>query len=165
MLSKGVQFEKKINIFTSETVHCCLNLRMTALEPKFAFVVVNTIVIYYQIFHLPHFLKTFQTRPNLGDQDLMAYEIFKHILYVSRIFFTNRVFSGEYIDDSIITTKVKAAILNEPTLKSTEISVKTFKGVVEMSGFVNTKAEINKAFDLARGVRGVTGIKNEMHVK
>lgn len=73
--------------------------------------------------------------------------------------------TGEYIDDSIITTKVKAAILNEPTLKSTEISVKTFKGVVEMSGFVNTKAEINKAFDLARGVRGVTGIKNEMHVK
>ena len=73
--------------------------------------------------------------------------------------------TGEYIDDSIITTKVKAAVLNEPSLKSTEISVKTFKGVVEMSGFVKTKAEINKALDLARGVRGVTAIKNEMHVK
>ena len=48
--------------------------------------------------------------------------------------------TGEYIDDTMITTKVKAAILNEPTLKSAEINVETFKGVVQLSGFVNSRA-------------------------
>ena len=73
--------------------------------------------------------------------------------------------TAEYIEDSIITTKVKAAVLNEPTLKSAEINVETFKGVVQMSGFVNSKADINKAVDLARMVKGVTAVKNDMHVK
>ena len=53
--------------------------------------------------------------------------------------------TGEYIDDTVITTKVKAAILNEPTLKSAEINVETFKGVVQLSGFVSTQAAENTA--------------------
>lgn len=73
--------------------------------------------------------------------------------------------TGEYIDDSVITTKVKAAIFNEPTLKSAEINVETFKGVVQMSGFVNSQADINKAAELARSVKGVTSVKNDMRVK
>ena len=73
--------------------------------------------------------------------------------------------TGEYIEDSVITTKVKAAILNEPTLKSSEINVETFKGVVQMSGFVSSKADINKAVDLARHVKGVAAVKNDMHLK
>lgn len=73
--------------------------------------------------------------------------------------------TGEYIDDSVITTKVKTAIFNEPTLKSAEINVETFKGVVQMSGFVNSQADINKAVELARGVAGVTSVKNDMRVK
>ena len=72
---------------------------------------------------------------------------------------------GEYVDDSVITTKVKAAILNEPSLKSAEINVETFKGVVQMSGFVNSQADINKAVQLARGVEGVVSVKNYMRVK
>lgn len=73
--------------------------------------------------------------------------------------------TGEYIDDSVITTKVKAAIFNEPSLKSVEINVETYKGVVQLSGFVNTQADINKATELARSVKGVTSVKNDMRLK
>ena len=73
--------------------------------------------------------------------------------------------TGEYVDDAVITTKVKAAIFNEPTLKSTEINVETFKGVVQLSGFVNSQADISKAVSLARSVKGVTGVKNDMRLK
>jgi osmotically-inducible protein OsmY len=73
--------------------------------------------------------------------------------------------TGEYVDDSVVTTKVKAAIFNEATLKSAEINVETFKGVVQLSGFVNSQADINKAVELARGVSGVTSVKNDMRVK
>lgn len=73
--------------------------------------------------------------------------------------------TGEYVDDTVITTKVKAAIFNEPTLKSAEINVETFKGRVQLSGFVNSRADINKAVELARRVGGVTSVKNDMRVK
>lgn len=73
--------------------------------------------------------------------------------------------TGEYIDDSVITTKVKAAILNEPTLKVAEINVETFKGVVQLSGFVSSAAAISKATEVARGVRGVKSVKNDMRLK
>ena len=73
--------------------------------------------------------------------------------------------TGEYVDDSVITTKVKAAIFNEPTLKSAEINVETFKGAVQLSGFVNSQADINKAVEVARGVKGVTSVKNDMRLK
>ena len=73
--------------------------------------------------------------------------------------------TGEYVDDAVITTKVKAAIFNESTLKSTEINVETFKGVVQLSGFVNSQADINKAVSLARSVKGVVSVKNDMRLK
>lgn len=73
--------------------------------------------------------------------------------------------TGEYIDDSVITTKVKAAVLNEPSLKSAEINVETFKGAVQLSGFVTSAADIQKAAEIARGVKGVTSVKNDMHLK
>jgi len=73
--------------------------------------------------------------------------------------------TGEYIDDTAITTKVKAAIFNEPTLKSAEINVETFKGVVQLSGFVNSRADIDKAVVVARGVGGVKSVKNDMRLK
>ena len=65
----------------------------------------------------------------------------------------------------IDTTKVKAAILNEPSLKSSEINVETFKGTVQLSGFVNSRGDINKAVEVARGVKGVTSVKNDMRLK
>ena len=73
--------------------------------------------------------------------------------------------TGEYIDDSVITTKVKAAVLNEPTLKSAEINVETFKGVVQLSGFVNSQEDIAKAASVAKGIKGVTSVKNDMRLK
>ena len=73
--------------------------------------------------------------------------------------------TGEYVDDSVITTKVKAAILNEPTLKVAEINVETFKGTVQLSGFVSSQDAAAKAVALARGVRGVKSVKNDMRLK
>lgn len=73
--------------------------------------------------------------------------------------------TGEYIDDSVITTKVKAAILDDKELKVTEINVETFKGVVQLSGFVNSQSDINRAASVAREVKGVKTVKNDMRVK
>ncbi|MBI3524342.1 MAG: BON domain-containing protein [Betaproteobacteria bacterium] len=73
--------------------------------------------------------------------------------------------TGEYLDDSVITTKVKAAIFNEPTLKSAEINVETFKGVVQLSGFVSSQTAANKAVEITRGVKGVNSVKNDMRLK
>lgn len=73
--------------------------------------------------------------------------------------------TGEYVDDTVITTKVKAAILNEPTLKSAEINVETFKGSVQLSGFVSSQADMNKAVEVARSVKGVQSVKNDMRHK
>ncbi len=73
--------------------------------------------------------------------------------------------TGEYVDDTVITTKVKAAILNEPTLKSAEINVETFKGVVQLSGFVSSAAAENKAVEVARTVAGVKSVKDDMRLK
>ena len=73
--------------------------------------------------------------------------------------------TGEYVDDTVITTKVKAAVFGEPTLKSSEINVETFKGTVQLTGFVSSRADINKAVDLARGIQGVKSVRNDMHLK
>jgi len=73
--------------------------------------------------------------------------------------------TGQYVDDTVITTKVKAAILEEPGLKSSEINVETFKGVVQLSGFVTSSADISTATKVANAVAGVTSVKNDMHVK
>ncbi|MDR6984792.1 osmotically-inducible protein OsmY [Rheinheimera pacifica] len=73
--------------------------------------------------------------------------------------------TGEYVDDTVITTKVKAAIFNTASLKVSEINVETFKGVVQLSGFVSSAEDINTAVRVAREVTGVTAVKNDMRVK
>lgn len=73
--------------------------------------------------------------------------------------------TGEYVDDTVITGKVKTAILAEPTLKSAEINVETFKGVVQLSGFVSSRAAEEKAVAVAKGVGGVKSVKNDMRLK
>jgi len=70
--------------------------------------------------------------------------------------------TGQYIDDSAITTKVKAALFHDPSLKSDEIGVETFKGRVQLSGFVRSRANIEQALADARGVSGVAAVKNDM---
>ncbi len=73
--------------------------------------------------------------------------------------------TGEYVDDAVVTTKVKAAIFNEPTLKSTEINVETFKGTVQLSGFVKTQTEKLRAANVARTVAGVQAVRNDILLK
>jgi osmotically-inducible protein OsmY len=73
--------------------------------------------------------------------------------------------TGEYIDDTVITTKVKAAIAEDPLTKLLEVKVKTFKGEVQLSGFVSSREAANRAIELARGVNGVTSVKDDMQIK
>lgn len=73
--------------------------------------------------------------------------------------------TGEYVDDTVITTKVKAAIFGEDTLKTLQINVKTFKGVVQLSGFVDSAQSVKKAGDIARSVDNVIEVKNDLIVK
>ena len=72
---------------------------------------------------------------------------------------------GEYVDDSVITLKVKTAIFADDSLKSSEVNVETFKGVVQLSGFVNSQADIQRAVVIASDVNGVKSVKNSMQLK
>jgi len=73
--------------------------------------------------------------------------------------------TGQYIDDSAITTKVKTAIFNDAMLKTMQISVETYKGEVQLSGFVNSAQSVRRAGEVARGVRGVVSVRNNLIVK
>jgi osmotically-inducible protein OsmY len=73
--------------------------------------------------------------------------------------------AGEYIDDSVITTKVKSQLAVDDFLKSFQISVETYKGSVQLSGFVNSQEAVDKAVKIARGVQGVKSVKNDLIVK
>ncbi|MET1083008.1 MAG: BON domain-containing protein [Burkholderiales bacterium] len=72
---------------------------------------------------------------------------------------------GAYMDDSWVTTQVKTAILNEPSLKVLQINVETYKGVVQLSGFVDNAASQAKAVEIARSVKGVTSVKNDLRLR
>lgn len=73
--------------------------------------------------------------------------------------------TGEYIDDALITTKVKAALAADPTVKATEVKVETYRGTVQLSGFVSTPDARRRALELARSTTGVRGVKDDMVIK
>jgi len=73
--------------------------------------------------------------------------------------------TGEYVDDTVITSKVKYAVMSEDTLKSSEINVETYKGVVQLSGFVSSEKEITKAVEVTRTIKGVKSVRNDIHIK
>ncbi len=73
--------------------------------------------------------------------------------------------AGEYVDDSVITTKVKSLLVADDFLKSFQISIETFQGTVQLSGFVNSQQAVNKAVEITGGVRGVKSVKNNLIVK
>ena len=73
--------------------------------------------------------------------------------------------TGEYFSDSWITTKVKTALVNDSQVKSTEVNVETFKGAVQLSGFVSSDAAMRQAVKVAQGVEGVTTVKNDMRIR
>lgn len=72
---------------------------------------------------------------------------------------------GEYVDDTTLTSRVKAALFNEPTLKSDEIKVDTYRGVVRLSGYVRSTAEEDTAVAIARGVAGVKSVRYDTRLK
>lgn len=78
---------------------------------------------------------------------------------------STRESTGGYVDDSAITLKVKTAIFNDPALKVFQISVKTYKGTVQLSGFVNSQEVANHAAEVAKGVAGVASVENDLQVK
>ena len=73
--------------------------------------------------------------------------------------------AGEYVDDSVITTKVKSLLAEDDLLKSFQISVESYKGTVQLSGFVNSQKAVDKAGEIVRSVNGVKSIKNNLIVK
>jgi osmotically-inducible protein OsmY len=73
--------------------------------------------------------------------------------------------TGEYVTDSWITTKVKASLADDPSVKATEVNVETFKGVVQLSGFVGTAAARSEAARVASSIKGVTSVKNDIRIK
>lgn len=75
------------------------------------------------------------------------------------------VSTGQYLDDTAITTKVKTAIFNDASLKSNDISVETFKGRVQLSGYVDSSANVTQAGNVAKSVGGVTSVKNDLLLK
>ncbi len=78
---------------------------------------------------------------------------------------TKQESTGQYIDDSAITAKVKGAIFDDDSLKSMQITVVTFKGVVQLSGFVDSVRSVNKAGYVAQNIEGVKAVKNDLVVK
>jgi osmotically-inducible protein OsmY len=73
--------------------------------------------------------------------------------------------TGQYFDDTTITSKVKTAILTDPSLKVLQINVETFKGVVQLSGFVDSQQSVKRAAEVASSVNGVVSVKNNLIVK
>lgn len=73
--------------------------------------------------------------------------------------------AGEYIDDTWITTRVKAALIGDDQVRAAEVNVETFKGVVQLSGFVTSEAAMDEAMRIARGISGVTSVENAMRLK
>jgi hypothetical protein len=72
---------------------------------------------------------------------------------------------GEYLSDSWITTKVKTALIDDPQVKANQVTVETFKGAVQLSGFVSSDAARERAVQVARGIEGVTSVTNDMRLR
>ena len=73
--------------------------------------------------------------------------------------------TGEYVTDSWITRNVKAALVDDPAVRATEVNVETFKGRVQLSGFVSSDAAMSQAVHVAQGIKGVTSVQNDMRLR
>ncbi len=72
---------------------------------------------------------------------------------------------GQYVDDKVITAKVKAALAEDPGVKALQVKVETYEGVVQLSGFVDNPDQIARAADIAKGIEGVKSVKNDLIVR
>jgi osmotically-inducible protein OsmY len=77
----------------------------------------------------------------------------------------NHETAGEVVDDSVVTAKVKAKLVDDPVTKAYQINVETFKGTVQLSGFVDSAEAVSRAAQLAKDVGGVKDVKNSLQVR
>ena len=108
---------------------------------------------------LPNFGKVFGEADDNRDGKLDADE------FIKAQSFYDRVRAAQYVDDTVLTAKVKAALLKDLKLKGLVVKVKTYKGTVLLSGFVNEQQQAQRAAEIASGIRGVTAVKNSLIVK
>jgi osmotically-inducible protein OsmY len=73
--------------------------------------------------------------------------------------------TGQYSDDVVLSTRVRTALFQDSTLKSSTIAVNTFKGEVQLSGFADSPAQAEKAVGIAKAIPGVVSVKNDMRIK
>ncbi|THC41644.1 BON domain-containing protein [Massilia sp. Mn16-1_5] len=102
---------------------------------------------------------------NIAQRFISVFAAFMVFLLVGCASTGTREGTGEYIDDTVITSKVKAAFAADPTVKATEVKVETFKGTVQLSGFVESRESAQKAVQLAREVKGVKEVRNNTVLK
>jgi len=107
-----------------------------------------------------------RTESQLAQRSWFALAFAMLILLVSGCASTaHRESTGEYIDDAALTTKVKAALVADKEVSALSVNVETFRGVVQLSGFADNQREISRAVSVARGVKGVKSVKNDLRVK
>lgn len=109
--------------------------------------------------HIPGFDKAFKEADGNSDGRLDADE------FVKAQSIHDRIRAGQYVDDSVITARVKAALLKDPSVKALAVSVETYKGTVLLSGFVESEDQARRAAEIAAGVRGVVNVKSNLTVK
>ena len=102
---------------------------------------------------------------NIAQRFISMFAAFMVFLLVGCASTSTREGTGEYLDDTVITSKVKAAFAADPTVKATEVKVETFKGTVQLSGFVESRESAQKAVQLARQVKGVKEVRNNTVLK
>lgn len=103
--------------------------------------------------------------PQVAQRSYFALALAMLILLVGCASSPSRESTGEYIDDATITTKVKAALVADKEVSALQVNVETFRGVVQLSGFADNQREISRAASVARGVKGVKSVKNDLRVK
>jgi len=109
--------------------------------------------------HIPGFERAFKEADDNGDGRLDADE------FVKAQSVHDRMLAGQYLEDSVITARVKAALLKDPSVKTLAVSVETYKGTVLLSGFVESESQARRAAEIAAGVRGVVHVKSNLTVK
>jgi hyperosmotically inducible periplasmic protein len=110
-------------------------------------------------------MKIKKMKPSLYAIALLSFATFLPLLSTGCAETATRESTGEYVDDSTITTKVKADLVGDDTVKAHQITVETYKGVVQLSGFVDTSEQKDRAAEIAKNVPGVKDVTNNIIVK
>jgi hyperosmotically inducible protein len=110
-------------------------------------------------------MRTEKLKTSVWAMALLALAAFLPLFFTGCAETASRESTGEYVDDSTITTKVKADLIGDDTVKAHQITVETYKGVVQLSGFVDTSDQKDRAAEIAKNVPGVKDVTNNIIVK